>query len=101
MAYITLVVSEAVIKQADRSGQKNQRQIAIVDASPELRRSFDTASRENQIQILLCGAFRLTVGDTYAIWAAHQTPGIQYEDFDSIYDLLVRDHDEHVKFACS
>ena len=100
MSYITLAVTEAVIRQVESSGQENERQIAIVDSSTELRRFFDTASRRNKIPIRVCGVLGLSVGDTHAIWAAHQVPGLQSEDFKSFYELLARRPEMAVKFDC-
>jgi len=98
MAHITLVVTEAVLQQVNQAGQ-NQRQIAIRDASPELLKVFNTARSDNRIVVAVNGAFELSVGDTDAIWAAHQAAGLQAQDFMSLYDLLARRPGRPVRFA--
>ena len=98
MAHITLVVTEDVIRQVNKSGQKQQ-QIAIQGASPELRAAFDAATKDKRVVVAVNGVFELSVGDTDAMWAVHQTAGLQTEDFTSLYDLLGRRPGRQVRFA--
>ncbi|MGA3324033.1 MAG: hypothetical protein ABSF45_06135 [Terriglobia bacterium] len=97
MAYITLAVTRPVIQEVN-AGKSYQRQIAIQDASPELRAVIDSATAGNQVTVVVNDEFELSVGDTGAIWGAHQRPGLQIEDFTSLFDLLARRPDRPVKF---
>jgi hypothetical protein len=45
------------------------------------------------------GVFELSVGDSGAIWGAHQGAGLQAEDFASLFDLLARRPDLPVTFS--
>jgi hypothetical protein len=98
MAFITLAVTRKVM-EAVNSGDVHQRQIAIKGASPELRDAISNASKNNRVSVAVNREFYLSVGDTGAIWGAHQTPGLQVEDFNSLFDLLARRPDVPVKFA--
>jgi DNA-binding PucR family transcriptional regulator len=97
MPYITLSVTTRVIQQVN-SGNQFQRQLAIQGASPELRTLIDDATGKNRVAISVCGIFKLLIGDTGAIWAAHQDDGIQADDFSDLYSLLSRRPDVPVKF---
>jgi len=99
MAYITLAVTSRVIQQVKETGNPDQRQIAIQGASPELRAAIDTASAKKQVTVAVNDVFKLSIGDTDAIWRTHQG-GLQRDDFDSLYDLLARRPDTQVRFAC-
>lgn len=97
MPHIALAVTQKVLAQVE-GGRDYQRQMAIRDASPELRASIDQASRENQVQIPVCGEFVLSVGDTGAIWASHQQTIQQERDFADLYALLARRPDTAITF---
>lgn len=95
MKHITLCVTEAVVQHVNNVGVnkqagQNQRQITIQDGSPDLLDTFRVARKDNQVLVPVSGVFELSVGDTSAIWATHQTEGLQAEDFTSLYDLLAR-----------
>jgi len=98
MTHIRLAVTAAVIQQVNNAGQ-NQRQIAIQGASSELLAQINGASRSNRIPIPINGEFALIVGDTGAIWYAHQVTDIQKADFSSLYELLARRPDRPVQFS--
>ena len=97
MPYITFSVTTPVIQQVN-SGNQFQRQLAIRDASPELRALVGQATGKNRVDVSVCGTFKLSVGDTGAIWATHQDDGIQADDFTDLYSLLSRRPDVPVKF---
>ena len=104
MEHITLCVTEAVIQQvnnagADKQAGQNQRQIAIRGVSPDLFEAFRAATKHNLVLVTVSGEFELSVGDPYAIWATHQTEGMQAEDFTGLYDLLARRPGRSVRFA--
>jgi hypothetical protein len=98
MTYITLAVTSAVIRQVDIAG-RDQRQIAIRDASPELLAQIQSANGRNRIPVPVNGEFELVVGDTGAIWSSHQTNEIEKADFNSLYDLLARRPDHSIRFS--
>lgn len=89
MPHITLAVTEPVRQQVV-AGNDYQRQLAVQGASADVRAVIDAASAANQVQVAVAGMIVLTVGDTGAIWGVHQQPGLQADDFTSLFDLLVR-----------
>lgn len=97
MPFISLAVTERVIRQIEK-GNEYQRQLAIKDASPDLRDILDTANASNKISVAICGVVELIVGDTNAIWEAHQENKLQAEDFSDLFSLLSRRKDEPIKF---
>ena len=97
MPFITLAVTERVIRQIEE-GNEYQRQLAIKDASPDLRDLLDTANANEKIRVAICGVFELIVGDTDAIWGVHQENKVQAGDFSDLFSLLSRRQDESVKF---
>jgi hypothetical protein len=103
MKYITLTVTDAVIRQVNRAGMgrgdRNQRQIAIQGASPDLLALIRSAREDRRVVIPVSGEFSLTIGDNGAIWAGHQSEGLQAEDFTSLYNLLARRPDQPVRFS--
>lgn len=68
MPHITLAVTDAVIQQVG-AGHNYQRQLAVRDASPDLRALIGTASAGNRVTVAVCGVFTLTIGDTGALTA--------------------------------
>jgi hypothetical protein len=97
MAFITLAVTTPVIQQVN-GGHEYQRQLAIRGASADLRSLIDKANAQNRVSIAICRAFELVVGDVGAIWGAHQSVGIQADDFLNLYSLLARRPDTSVTF---
>ena len=89
MPHITLAVTDRVIQQV-AAGHDYQRQLAVQDASPDLRALIDTASAANRVPVSVCGVFALSIGDTGAIWGSHQVAGDQADDFADLYALLAR-----------
>lgn len=97
MPSITLAVTTSVIQFVAKEGE-SQRQLAIQNASSDLREALNKASASNEISVAVCGVFTLAVRDTYAIWGVHQAPGVQANDFSNIYSLLERRPDVEVRF---
>jgi hypothetical protein len=97
MLHITLAVTKRVIEYVSR-GKLNARQIAIQGAATELLASLDKASKDHPAIVAINGVFGLCIGDTRAIWSAHQTTPLSSEGFTSLYDLLARRPDQPVKF---
>jgi hypothetical protein len=98
MKYITLAVTGPVIREVS-AGNSYQRQIAIRDASPGLLAIIRAATGGGRALVAVNGVFELSVGDSGAIWGAHQGAGLQAEDFASLYDLLARRPDLPVRFS--
>jgi hypothetical protein len=98
MPYITLRVTDRVIQQV-QAGHPFQRQLAVQDASQDLRTLIATASGVNQVRVPICGVFELLIGDTSAIWGSHQAAGHQADDFADLYALLARRPNVPVTFT--
>jgi len=96
MKHITLAVTSPVIRQVNATGP-NQRQIGIRDASPELLVDLRAVRANSHISMPVNGVFELSVGDTSAIWAGHQS-GRRAEDFTNLHNLLAQRPDRPVKF---
>jgi hypothetical protein len=97
MPSITLSVTLSVIQFVAKEGESH-RQLAIKDASFDLRENLNKASAANEISVAICGVFTLAVRDNYAIWGLHQVPGVQANDFFYIYLLLEQRPGVEVKF---
>lgn len=98
MPHITLYVTSKMKNYVDEIGP-NLRQIAFRDPSPELHLTDPPPTSEKQVLLAINGEFKLSVGDYNLIWAAHQSAGIQADDFASLYDLLARRPNREVRFA--
>jgi len=94
---ISLSVTQKVLSHVAR-GNSGEKQIAIRGMSPELRDRLNLANAKNHVTIELGSAVRLTVGDTGAIWRAHNSP--YAEDFDLLFQLLSRRPDVNMGFLC-
>lgn len=94
---ISLSVTQKVLSHVarDNSGEK---QIAIRGVSPELRDRLKLANAKNHVTIVLGNAVLLIVGDTGAIWRAHNNT--YAEDFDLLFELLSRRPDANMEFLC-
>lgn len=98
MPHITLCVTPRVLAQVN-GGNPAQRQLAIRGASAQLANLIATANAANQVQIDVNGHFALSVGDTGAIWGAHQPPGQKADDFRDLFSLLSRRSGTDVTFT--
>ncbi len=94
---ISLAVTQKVLDHASR-GKAGEKQMAIRNMSPELRTRLSLANAKNHVSIELGNAVQLTVGDTGAIWRAHN--GASAEDFDLLFQLLARRPDVSMEFLC-
>jgi hypothetical protein len=100
MSQVFLVVTEKVIKQVSVTSA-SQKQIAVCDASADIRMALADVSKDNRKKVVLGGCVELTVGDTGAIWRSHNTDTASEEDFDSLFDLLSRRPNVTMKFFCA
>ena len=89
MEHISLKVTQPVMN-AVAAGQGFQRQLAVDDASPNIRAQISAATAANIVVVHVGGCMPLAVGDTDAIWAVHQKALSQQQDFDDLYALLSR-----------
>lgn len=74
------------------------RQLAIKDASPNIRAALDKATKDNVVKILLGQRLTLVVGDTHAIWRSHNM--ICTADYDALFDLIALRPDATMVFLC-
>ncbi len=97
METLKLKVTSKVINQAARA--PGQQQIAISSPTGLLAVSISEANKKNRFRIRLADALTLQLGDTGAIWRAHN---IEHEqDFDSLFDFLSGYPDKEFEFVCT
>lgn len=82
MAEISLVVTQAVLDHI-LGGNESQRQIAIRSPSPEIKSIVSKLGARNRKTIVLGGSIRLIIGDSGAIWLAHNS--VYIDDFISLF----------------
>jgi hypothetical protein len=95
---ISLYVTRGVVDHTS-TAPANQRQIAYSAASPDIADVLREANRERRIRLRLGGLFYLEVGDTSAIWRAHNSECSA--DFDALFSLLARYPDQPMRFLCA
>jgi len=97
VAQISLVVTQAVLDHIS-GGNESQRQIALRSASAEIKSIVSQLNARNRKTIVLGGYVRLVVGDTGAIWLAHNSHYV--DDFISLFTILSRRPGEEMRFLC-
>lgn len=97
MGQISLIVTSRV-HQRDAPGTLDERQIAYRHPSPDLASMLSKANAHVRVTIRLGGFLELSVGDTGAIWRAHN-PEKRHE-FDRLFDLLRSKPDVEMRFLC-
>ena len=97
MSMIWLAVTEGVLSQEKVDGP-DARQLAIRDASKEVKRLVQVATKKRKVAVLLADRVRLLVGDTGAIWRA-QNPD-SHREFDLLFDLLALRPGSPMRFSC-
>jgi hypothetical protein len=97
MATVTLVVTQAHLNHV-RAGGVNQEQIAVREASADIRPQLRQLDARNRVRLVLGGCVTLVAGDTGAIWRSHNAENA--EDFDSLYGLLARRPGVGMQFLC-
>jgi hypothetical protein len=96
MNKINLKVTSKVLAQVGKAS--NQQQIAISEASGTISSELENCNKQNRIKITLANALELIVGDTRAIWRAHN---IEHQrGFDSLFNLLSHQPDTEFTFLC-
>lgn len=94
MEFIELKVTSKVIQQSTVSNA--QEQIAIVQVPDQYKALFGSLNKEKSQRIRIGSVLELNVGDTNAIWGAHNG---SYEDFRNLYSLLSKYPDKAFCFA--
>jgi len=98
MNTISLAVTKKVATYLAANPDVRERQIAIKDASPEIRASLDKATKTSPVTIRLGQRINLIVGDTHAIWRSHNTS--RQAEYDRLFDLLALHPDAPMLFTC-
>ena len=97
MAEISLTVTKGVLAHAG-AGRESQRQIAYTQASSDVDAALRGASASSRVRIRLGGLVILTVGDTGAIWRAHNADAAVA--FDALFTLLAEYPSQPMRFVC-
>jgi hypothetical protein len=97
MAYIKLKVTSKVLKQSEAA--ENQEKIAITEVSGVLAEPISEANKRSSVSLTIARLLRLNIGDTHAIWKAHNTH--HRVEFDSLFNFLAKHPDEEFKFYYS
>ena len=97
MGQLTLVVTSRV-NQRDTPGTLGERQIAYRSASEDIAPTLAKANADARVPIRLGGFLDLSVGDTGAIWRAHNLANQQ--EFDNLFDLLRSRPGVEMRFLC-
>lgn len=98
MNTINIAVTKKTVAYLADKPDNNQRQIAIQDASPGLRKALNHANKNTPVTIRLAGRITLIVGDTHAIWRSHNIDNV--DEYDRLFDLLALRPDEPMFFHC-
>ena len=94
---INLVVTKAELDHY-QSGHELEAQIALRSPSPEIGKILRGLTAKNRVRLVLGGCIILVVGDSGAIWRAHN--GEFINDFDSLFFMLFRRPNEEMMFLC-
>ena len=94
---ISLWVTRKVVAHTE-SSPSNQRQIAFRSASSELHERLSQASRHQRVKLRLGGVVPVEVGDTSAIWRAHNEE--HSAGFDALFSLLASYPGQPMRFVC-
>ena len=98
MNTILLAVTQKVLDHLMSCPDMNQRQVAIQEASPEIRVSLDSATKDRRIPLLLGHRITLVAGDTAAIWRSHNLANLA--EYDALFNLLACHPDKPMLFPC-
>ena len=85
MSFVSVKVSVKVLDHIRSSSSKNQEQIALKDITGDLFHLIGTINKSRQVHLTMAGQLFLTLGDTSAIWRAHQDDPT---DFDLLFSML-------------
>ncbi|CED61484.1 Putative uncharacterized protein [Moritella viscosa] len=96
MNLISIKVSAKVLDHIRTSISHNQEQIALKVVSGDLSYIIDTISKSRKVQLILAEQLVITLGDTSAIWKAHQE---DVTDFDILFKMLSSKLDKEFVFS--
>jgi len=96
MSLISVKVSTKVLDHICSSISHNQEQIALKVTSGDLYSIIDTISKTRKVQLIMAGQLVVTLGDTSAIWRAHQE---DVTDFDILFKMLSSKPDKEFIFS--
>lgn len=96
MEFLKLKVTSKVLAQSQKAF--NQEQIAITDPTEALAPIIAQASKQNRICLVFAGALTLYIGDTSAIWRAHNCQNEAV--FDALFEFLSKFPDQAFEFVC-
>ena len=96
METIKLKVTSKVLAQLERAG--NQQQIAMSEPTGSLAIAIGKCSKSNRLKMRFGGSLSLEVGDTGAIWRAHND--CHKSNFDRLFKFLSEQPDIEFTFVC-
>lgn len=91
MQEIILKVTSRSLQYANKEDKWTNAQIAII--SPKFN-----ATKGNTVDIIIADVITLTIGDTHAIWYAHNKNNKSKEDYKRLFSLLENHPDNNFKF---
>jgi hypothetical protein len=97
VAEILLTVTSGVLAHAG-AGRESQRQIAYTQPSSEVAVALRAATASSRVRVRLGGLVILAVGDTGAIWRAHNADAAAA--FDALFTLLAEYPSQPMRFVC-
>lgn len=98
MNTLVLTVTHKVLDHLKLQTDRCQRQIAIQEASPEIRTALFSATKDKRILLLLGNRIPFIAGDTAALWRSHNLANIA--EYDALFDLLALKPDTPMRFTC-
>jgi hypothetical protein len=96
VAEISLAVTKAALDYAQ--GRENERQISFSAPSPEIAAVLAAATAQQRVLLQLGGRINLVVGDTSAVWLAHNSA--HADDFTNLYTFLAKYPSQAIRFVC-
>ncbi|NTV91022.1 MAG: hypothetical protein HGA22_11795 [Clostridiales bacterium] len=96
MESLKLKVTSKVLAQSKKA--VNQEQIAITDPTDSLVPLIAQANKLNRICLIFAGALPLDLGDSSAIWRAHNSQN--EAAFDALFEFLAKYPDQEFEFLC-
>ncbi|MGF1839639.1 hypothetical protein [Vibrio atlanticus] len=96
MTLISVKVSSKALEHIRSSTSKNQEQMALKVISGDLFHIVDTINKSRKVQLTMADQLALTLGDTSAIWRAHQEDAT---DFDILFNMLSSKPDKEFVFS--
>lgn len=96
MESLKLKVTSKVLAQSKKAA--NQEQIAITNPTDALIPLIAQANKLNRICLIFAGTLPLDLGDSSAIWRAHNSQN--EAAFDALFEFLANYPDQEFDFLC-